>query len=87
MNGVGGELFAPNDSATRTMAVMLWRMEGEKTGKASPFTDVKAGSWYEQAVNWAAETDVVKGISGIDSIRESFGIEISRNGFDHLLWY
>ena len=67
MNGVGGELFAPNDSATRAMAVtMLWRMEGEKTGKAAPFTDVKAGSWYEQAVNWAAETGVVKGISGLE---------------------
>ena len=64
MNGIGADLFAPGESTTRAMVVtMLWRLEGEPDGKASPFTDVKAGSWNEQAVNWAAETGVVKGIS------------------------
>ncbi|MBQ1363015.1 MAG: S-layer homology domain-containing protein, partial [Oscillospiraceae bacterium] len=28
-----------------------------------PFQDVPAGSWYEKAVNWAAEAGVVKGTS------------------------
>ena len=64
MNGIGNDRFAPNGSTTRAMIVtMLWRMEGEKDGKASPFTDVTAGSWYEKAVNWAAETGVVNGTS------------------------
>ena len=64
MNGVGDDRFAPNDSATRAMVVtMLWRLEGEPDGMPSPFTDVSAGSWYEKAVNWAAETGVVKGVT------------------------
>ena len=64
MNGVGDDRFAPNGSTSRAMIVtMLWRLEGEKDGKASAFSDVKAGSWYEKAVNWAAETGVVNGTS------------------------
>ena len=64
MNGVGNDLFAPDESTTRAMVVtMLWRLEGEKDGKPSSFTDVEAGSWYEQAVNWAAETGVTNGTS------------------------
>ena len=64
MNGVGENTFAPNDSTSRAMIVtMLWRLDGEKDGKASAFSDVKAGSWYEKAVNWAAETGVVNGTS------------------------
>ena len=64
MNGTGDNTFEPNSTTTRAMVVtMLWRLEGEPGGKSSPFTDVKAGSWYEHAVNWAAETGVVNGIS------------------------
>ena len=65
MNGTGETTFEPNGSATRAMVVtMLWRMAGEPAGSAAaPFTDVKAGSWYADAVNWAAETGAVKGTS------------------------
>ena len=65
MNGTSGTTFEPNGSATRAMVVtMLWRMAGEPAGSTTaPFTDVKAGSWYADAVNWAAETGAVKGTS------------------------
>ena len=42
---------------------MLWRLEGRPDGKPSLFEDVPAVSWYEKAVNWAAEAGVVKGIT------------------------
>ena len=65
MNGVSENLFAPNDPCTRAMVVtMLWRLAGEPaSSNAAPFTDVKAGSWYADAVNWAAETSAVNGTS------------------------
>ena len=64
MQGTGAASFEPGGSATRAMVVtMLWRLEGRPTGRASSFTDVPAGSWYEQAVNWAAESGVVSGTS------------------------
>ena len=65
MNGVSDDKFDPDDNTTRAMVVtMLWRMAGEPASiAAAPFTDVKAGSWYADAVNWAAETGAVKGTS------------------------
>ena len=43
---------------------MLYRMENEPSvpGKA-PFTDVRAGSYYEKAVAWAAANGIVTGVS------------------------
>ena len=48
MNGVGQNLFAPQGTMTRAMAVtILWRMNGEPAPKtASGFSDVPAGEWY-----------------------------------------
>ena len=64
IKGVDETHFAPNDTTTRAMIVtILWRMEGEPEAAASSFTDVEAGSWYESAVNWAAEKEIVKGMS------------------------
>ncbi|MBR2716918.1 MAG: S-layer homology domain-containing protein, partial [Oscillospiraceae bacterium] len=64
MNGVSGDRFDPAGTATRAMVVtMLWRLEGEPEGKAPAFTDTAAGSWYGQAVGWAAENGVVTGTS------------------------
>ncbi|MCR4962270.1 MAG: S-layer homology domain-containing protein [Firmicutes bacterium] len=63
MNGVGSGKFAPNGVATRAMVVtMLWRIEGEPAaGTDAAFADVEKGSWYQQAVNWAAKNKVVNG--------------------------
>ena len=63
MDGVGGGLFAPDMTISRGMFVtVLWRMSGEPATLASSrFADVAPGSYYEQAVAWAAENNIVNG--------------------------
>ncbi|MBR2742318.1 MAG: S-layer homology domain-containing protein [Clostridia bacterium] len=63
MNGVSVDMFAPDDSATRAMAVtMLWRMAGEPAADfVMPYTDVSDGLWYTEAIRWAASTGIVTG--------------------------
>ena len=65
MNGVGQNLFAPQGTMTRAMAVtILWRMNGEPAPKtASGFSDVPAGEWYADAVAWAVENNITNGKS------------------------
>ena len=64
MNGVSNTSFAPNQATTRAMIVtVLYRIAGSpKTTADAGFVDVKAGSWYADAVNWAAENGVVNGM-------------------------
>ena len=64
--GVDDTHFAPNASCTRAQAVtFLWRVAGSPVPKttAMPFADVKAGSYYYDAVLWAIEQGVTKGTS------------------------
>ena len=62
MKGVAEDLFAPDETTTRAMIVtILYRLEGEPAAEASSFKNVKAGSWYEAAVDWAASNDIVNG--------------------------
>ena len=63
MNGTSETTFSPYISTTRGMIVtILYRMEGKPTVfEACPFTDVKAGAYYERAIVWAAENGIVKG--------------------------
>lgn len=66
VNGVSGNEFMPNASCTRAQAVtMLWRAAGCPDAKITdvPFTDVKAGSYYEKAVLWAYENKITLGTS------------------------
>ena len=66
MVGTSDTTFSPNTATTRAMLVtMLWRMEGEPepASTETDFTDVEAGSWYEKAVLWAAETGITAGTS------------------------
>ncbi|MBQ1503281.1 MAG: S-layer homology domain-containing protein, partial [Clostridia bacterium] len=65
MKGVGAGRFDPEGSLTRAMvATVLWRREGSPAPTApSGFTDVPDGEWYTDAVAWAKETGVVKGLS------------------------
>jgi hypothetical protein len=64
-NGNAGN-FMPNDSMTRAMFVTaLWNLEGKPSPKeAGRFTDVAHNAWYHNAVQWAAENDVVGGVGG-----------------------
>ena len=63
MDGVGDSLFAPNSETTRAQLVtILYRLAGEpEPGGDSGFSDVAAGTWYTDAVAWAAENGIVNG--------------------------
>ena len=64
--GTAADTFAPNDTCTRGQIVtFLWRAAGEPTpsGTKNPFTDVKQGDYWYNAVLWAVEADVTKGTS------------------------
>ena len=63
MNGTSATQFSPDATLTRGMVVtILYRMEGEPfTTGAKTFSDVKAGRYYSEAVEWAAENDIVNG--------------------------
>ena len=64
MNGVASDLFSPDGTATRAMVVtMLWRLEGEPAGAGISFADVPADAWYIDAVRWAAQTGIIRGLS------------------------
>lgn len=66
MQGVPGNLFAPDATTTRGMIVtILYRLENEPTISGEcPFDDVNAGSWYEDAITWAAANKIVEGYLG-----------------------
>ena len=64
--GTSGTMFSPDAACTRAQAVtFLWRAAGSPAPKATamPFADVKAGSYYYDAVLWAVENGITKGTS------------------------
>lgn len=65
MLGTTDTVFAPEGSLTRGMLVtILYRSEGEPaTNKSIPFSDVDMGAYYANAVIWAQQNGIVKGIS------------------------
>lgn len=64
MNGMSNDRFVPTATTTRGMIVtVLYRLSGESEVNSScPFEDVKKGSYYEDAITWAAENGIVNGI-------------------------
>ena len=65
-NGVSSDRFDPDGLCTRAQIVtFLWRAAGSPVPKSTGhnFTDVKAGSYYEQAVLWAVENGITVGTS------------------------
>ncbi|MBR7032834.1 MAG: S-layer homology domain-containing protein [Clostridia bacterium] len=65
MNGVGDGKFDPKGSLTRAMvATVLWRREGSPAPTTpSGFTDVASSAWFSDAVAWAKEAGVVRGMT------------------------
>ena len=64
--GTSDSTFTPDGVCTRAQAVtVLWRAAGSPAAKAGslPFADVKAGSYYDDAVRWAVENGVTVGTS------------------------
>ncbi len=57
--------FAPNADLTRAMLVtVLYRAEGEPAvNRSIPFGDVDMGAYYGNAVSWAKQNGIVKGVS------------------------
>ena len=65
-SGTSAVTFDPNGICTRAQAVtFLWRAAGSPAPKTKvmPFADVKAGSYYYDAVLWAVEQGITKGSS------------------------
>lgn len=63
-SGTTATTFSPNASCTRAQAVtFLWRADGSPKPQSTrnPFTDVKAGSYYYDAVLWAVEQGITSG--------------------------
>ena len=63
MEGIGDGLFAPNQTLNRAMvATVLYRMAGTpEVTSTSNFSDVVPGSYYENAVAWAAAEGITLG--------------------------
>ena len=64
--GTSATTFSPDKTCTRAQVVtFLWRANGcpkpEKTD--NPFTDVKPGAYYYDAVLWAVEQNITNGVS------------------------
>ncbi|MBQ8696308.1 MAG: S-layer homology domain-containing protein, partial [Clostridia bacterium] len=64
MNGTSATGFNPDGVTDRAMIVtVLYRLAGspDVSDVVTPFTDVKAGEWYADAIAWAYENKVVNG--------------------------
>ena len=72
-NGLDAAHFGPYENCNRAQVVtFLYRAMGQhEVGTAEcPFTDVKAGAWYEQPILWAVENGVTNGMSA-----DTFGVD------------
>ena len=63
-SGTDGSRVAPNGTLTRAMlSQILDAMEDKPAGSgAATFSDVAAGAWYADAVNWTAAQGIVAGM-------------------------
>ncbi|MBE6574218.1 MAG: hypothetical protein E7652_07480 [Ruminococcaceae bacterium] len=70
MKGTGDTTFSPKGTVTREQFVQaLAQKEGvdltayAEAAEATPFTDVPAGKWYSNAIEWARANEIVTGTS------------------------
>ena len=65
-NGTSDSTFSPDEGCTRAQVVtFLWRAAGKPDPASSenPFSDVKEGAYYYNAVLWAVENGITNGTS------------------------
>ena len=65
-NGTSASTFSPEEGCTRAQVVtFLWRAAGkpDPASSTNPFTDVKPGAYYYNAVLWAVEKGITNGTS------------------------
>ena len=65
-NGTSASTFSPDEGCTRAQVVtFLWRAAGKPDPASSenPFSDVKEGAYYYNAVLWAVEKGITNGTS------------------------
>ena len=66
-SGTSATTFSPDEGCTRAQVVtFLWRAAGkpDPASSKSPFSDVKEGAYYYNAVLWAVEKGITNGTSG-----------------------
>lgn len=67
MSGFDATTFSPDTVSTRAQIVMiLYNLSGNTTDYSKyyvPFTDVRPGTWYYNAVAWGYDKDIVAGMS------------------------
>lgn len=75
MEGTGDGTFAPAKEMTRAeLVTTLWRLAGKPAIRIpATFADVAPGSWYTDAVAWAASEGMVGGYGGAQS--GTFGVD------------
>lgn len=85
MAGTGDVTFDPEVKLTRAMAVqILYNLEGKpEVTTTSTFTDLDAGAWYIDAVNWASANGVVAGM-GDNTFAPD--INVSREQFAQMMY-
>ena len=77
-SGMGNNRFAPDDTCTRAQVVtFLYRAAGSPAvySGSNPFTDVRSGDYYYNAVRWAVQNGIT---SGVDSTHFGPGTKCSR---------
>lgn len=84
MDGIGDSRFSPNNIVDRAMAATtLWRLDGSPAEEAKDvFRDVQQGTWYEEAVSWAASKGIVTGYSGLFGVSDP----LTREQLATMLW-
>ena len=83
--GTGEGMFSPDNGCSRAEVVtFLWRAAGcpEPDGGGS-FSDVAAGSYYEKAVQWAADLGITEGTGSGEYSPE---LTVTRAQFVTFLW-
>ncbi|MBR5515622.1 MAG: S-layer homology domain-containing protein, partial [Clostridia bacterium] len=64
MKGISETKFSPNGLTTRAMLVtVLYRIEGSPEVSGKQFDDVEKNSWYDSAVIWCRNNEIVNGYS------------------------